>query len=225
MADISNIRLLASKLNLSNIAKGKVDLNIKCRNNLDYIERIFINEIDLRRKSRIKTMKETSNLPNIKFKKTGLNSGLAWQINKLEKLEFIKECKNIIITGNSAKGKTALVVSLCNKAIDNGNKVVYLKLYEYIDIIRDKMLKGKESQKYRNMRNSDIIVLDDFLYLNISNEDLDMLFKSLSSFNECHSIILVANRKIQDFQDATENKFLMNSLIDRLKSDSHIVRL
>ena len=46
MADISNIRDLALKLNLYNIAKGKVDLKIKFKNNLDYIEDIFLQELE-----------------------------------------------------------------------------------------------------------------------------------------------------------------------------------
>ena len=52
-----------------------------------------------------------------------------------------------------------------------------------------------------------------------------ILYKTLLSINECHSIIVISNRKIQNFVDAVEDKFLMNTLVDRLKNNSHLIIL
>lgn len=225
MADISNIKQLAKILNLSNIAKGKISLNNQNKTTLDFIESIFIQEIEFRRKNRIKLLKENSNLPNLKFKKNKLQDGLLWQINKIEKLEFITEFNNIIITGSCNKGKTSLAVEICSIAIEQNNKVIYLTLDEYLDIMISKISNGKEVKKYKEIKHSDIIVLDDFLYLKLTNDDLLILYKTILSLNESHSLIIISNRKIQNFVDAVEDKFLMNTLVDRLKNNSHIVVL
>jgi len=225
MADISNIKQLAKTLNLSNTAKGKICLTNQNKTTLDFIESMFLQEIEFRRKNRIKLLKENSNLPNLKFKRNRLQDGLIWQINKIEKLEFISECKNILISGSCNKGKTSLAVEICNVAIEQGNKVIYLTLDEYLDIMKNKIISGKEVKKYKEIKNSDIIVIDDFLYLNLSNEDLLILYKTILSLNESHSLIIISNRKIQNFVDAVDDKFLMNTLIDRLKNNSHIIIL
>ena len=84
MADISNIRDLALKLNLYNIAKGKVDLKIKFKNNLDYIEDIFLQELEYRKKNKLKLLKKKSNLPTLKYDYKNINDGLKWQIKELK---------------------------------------------------------------------------------------------------------------------------------------------
>ena len=225
MADISNIKQLAKTLNLSNIAKGKISLANQDKRTLDFIESMFLQEIEFRRKNRIKLLKENSNLPNLKFRRNKLQDGLIWQIDKIEKLEFIPEFKNIIITGTCNKGKTSLAVEICTKAIVSNNKVLYLLLDEYLEIMRDKDIGGRETKKYRDIKSSDILVLDDFLYLKLTNEDMVILYKTLLSINESHSIIIISNRKIQNFVDAVEDKFLMNTLVDRLKNNSHLIIL
>ena len=143
MADISNIKQLAKTLNLSNIAKGKISLANQDKRTLDFIESMFLQEIEFRRKNRIKLLKENSNLPNLKLRRNKLQDGLIWQIDKIEKLEFIPEFKNIIITGTCNKGKTSLAVEICTKAIENNNKVLYLLLDEYLEIMRDKVIGGR----------------------------------------------------------------------------------
>ena len=76
MADISNIKQLAKTLNLSNIAKGKISLANQDKRTLDFIESMFLQEIEFRRKNRIKLLKENLNLPNLKFKRNKLQDGL-----------------------------------------------------------------------------------------------------------------------------------------------------
>ena len=68
-------------------------------------------------------------------------------------------------------------------------------------------------------------MIDDFLYLKLSDEDLLIPYKTILSLNEAHSLIIISNRKIQNFVDAVDDKFLMNTLVDRLNNNSHIVIL
>ena len=91
--------------------------------------------------------------------------------------------------------------------------------------MRDKVISGRENKKYRDIKSCDILVLDDFLYLKLTNEDMVILYKTLLSINESHSIIIISNRKIQNFVDVVEDKFLMNTLVDRLRNNSHLIIL
>ena len=91
--------------------------------------------------------------------------------------------------------------------------------------MREKIVGGRETKRYKDIESCDILILDDFIYLKLSNEDMVILYKTLLSINESHSIIVISNRKIQNFVDAVEDKFLMNTLVDRLKNNSHIVIL
>jgi hypothetical protein len=48
MADITEIRELAKKLNLWNIARGYIDLNDEKLSNLDYLQMILQKELEIR---------------------------------------------------------------------------------------------------------------------------------------------------------------------------------
>lgn len=225
MADISHIKELAKMLNLSNIAKGKVSLNGKYRNHLDFIEDVFLQEISFRKKSRIHQNRIDSRLPNMKFDKKYIIDGVKWQINKIKKLEFIDTNSNIIITGDCGVGKTSLAAEICLKALEQDKKVIYYTQDEYIKIVKEYMKTEKESAYYKKLKNADIIVIDEFLYLNINQSDLTILYKSLMFFNETHSNILISNRKVDKFLEASDDTHLMKTLVERINNNSHLIVL
>lgn len=193
MADVSSIKDLALKLNLYNIGKGKVDLNVKFKNNLDYIEDIFLQELEYRKKNKLKLLKKNSKLPNLKYDYKNINDGLKWQIMKLKELKFIENDENILIVGACGKGKTSLAVDIGIKAINEGKVVLYYTIDDFLHIIKGKLNDGKYKEEYKNMKNADIIIIDEFLYLNISDNDLEILYKSIMFFNESRSLIIISN--------------------------------
>lgn len=81
MADLSNIKELALKLNLYNIGKGKIELKCKNMSNLDFLEYILSKEIECRKENRIKKEKTKSNIPILKFKSNKGNEALKFEIS------------------------------------------------------------------------------------------------------------------------------------------------
>lgn len=225
MANISEIKEIAKLLNLSNLAKGKIDLNADYKNKLDYLEYVLREELTYRKKTRIKNNKEISSLPNIKFNKSYLVDGVKWQIKEIEKLKFIEEDRNIIITGSCGTGKTALSAEIGNVALDKGYKVVYRHFDDCLFIVNQKLKDNKQTAEYNKLKNADVIIIDDFLYLNIKDSDLEIIYKSLIFFNESRSLILISNRKPDEFIEAANDKHILNTLIERLKGNSHIISL
>lgn len=80
MADITEIRELAKKLNLWNIARGYIDLNDEKLSNLDYLQMILHKELEIRARQKQIKLRRASKLPNKVFELSNLNKGLEWQI-------------------------------------------------------------------------------------------------------------------------------------------------
>lgn len=140
-------------------------------------------------------------------------------------IEFIKEGKNIFIVGKCSTGKTSLASEIGNIAIESGYKVIYLKQDDYINIIQRFQKNKKEDTEYKNIKIANLIIIDDFLYLNIKNDELEILYKSLMFFNESVSLILITNRDMNNILDAASDIHLISTFIDRLKSNSHMIFL
>ena len=83
MADITEIRELAKKLNLWNIARGYIDLNDEKLSNLDYLQMILQKELEIRARQKQIKLRRASKLPNKVFDASNLNKGLEWQIKQL----------------------------------------------------------------------------------------------------------------------------------------------
>ncbi len=68
MADITEIRELAKKLDLWNIARGGyIDLNDEKLSNLDYLQMILQKELEIRARQKQIKLRRASKLPNKVF--------------------------------------------------------------------------------------------------------------------------------------------------------------
>ena len=67
MADITEIRELAKKLDLWNIARGYIDLNDEKLSNLDYLQMILQKELEIRARQKQIKLRRASKLPNKVF--------------------------------------------------------------------------------------------------------------------------------------------------------------
>ena len=225
MQDVREIREMAKKIFLHNITNGQIKLKEENMSNLEYLEYILGEELRIRKLNKIKLSKKISSLPDIKWKIRKKDDSSRWQIDEMMKLKVIKDESNIIITGNCQTGKTALAVMICTKAIENGSMVKYLWLDDFIGVCRFNGKIKKYASIYKQLKDADIIVIDDFLYSDVSKEDLNLFYKSIMFFNESRSIILISNRSIPDWVSATDDKYLMKTLVDRIKNGSHIIML
>jgi hypothetical protein len=63
MADITEIRELAKKLNLWNIARGYIDLNDEKLSNLDYLQMILQKELEIRARQKQIKLRRQANFP------------------------------------------------------------------------------------------------------------------------------------------------------------------
>jgi hypothetical protein len=68
-------------------------------------------------------------------------------------------------------------------------------------------------------------VLDEVLYLNISPEYLELLYKTVMFLNDTTGIIFITNRELSEWLKSNEDKYTMRLLIDRALSNAETIRL
>ena len=72
---------------------------------------------------------------------------------------------------------------------------------------------------------SDVIIVDEMLYLNLPEEDLSLLYKGLMFLSESRSVICITNRGLSDWKNAARDKHTMQTLIDRIFRDAKLLYL
>ena len=197
MANKSRIKSMAKELNLQTIANGQFkELGM---GNLDYLEMMLKQELEYRKRNVIAKVRKHSNLPTTVFDKQRLNSGLRYQVEKLISCEWINNCRNLVIIGGPNTGKTALATYLTNNAIEKGFKAMYIKMADIFMVLQQKDSLYGANTTFNRIKNTDLIVLDEVLYFDISKETLETLYRIIMSLNETTSIVFIANREISEW--------------------------
>lgn len=225
MTSITEIQELARILNLQNIAKGIIDLSQDKESNLAYLKEILQKEVDKRGELAMVKREKAGRLPKKTFLKANVNSGIAWQIERLEELEWIEKDQNLILIGKCGCGKTSLAAHLGRMALEAGIKVSYTTFDDFLYTIDKKQSSEKQRQRFKYFTQSSLIIIDDMMYTGVRAEDLVKFYHSIMLLNETRSIIIITNRELSSWADATEDKHLMQTLIDRITANSQIIRL
>ena len=225
MTSITEIQELARTLNLQNIAKGIIDLSHDKESNLAYLKEVLQKEVDKREEFAVLRREKAGRLPKKEFVTTNINSGIVWQIERLEELEWIEKDQNLILIGKCGCGKTSLAAHLGRKALEAGIKVSYNTFDDFLYTINNKDASDKHMRRFRYFTASSLIIIDDMMYTGVRNEDLVKFYHSIMLLNETRSIIFITNRELSSWLEATEDRHLMQTLIDRITVNSQIIRL
>ena len=225
MAQIQMIKDLARKLNLQRMAVGAIELKESGISNLDFLQSVLQQELNIRGDRAIIKKQKLSKLPQCSFDITRSSGVTSWQINELMQLQWLEKYSNLIITGKSGNGKISLAVKLGVEAIKQGCKTYYISIDTLIDVVKNKGNTPKLQGMHRYMSECDLIIVDEVMYMNLSREDLQLLYKILIFLNETRSIVVITNRALSEWKDAVEDKHLMETLMDRLTADMQILSL
>lgn len=216
MADIHSIQEKAKRLNLQNLATGRIDFLSYNTTQLTIIEDILGQELAERHnKKTYKNLKE-SKLPKKEFDFTKQSKAISWQIEKLMQFEWIQNAENMFVIGECGTGKTSLLATIGRKAIESSYKILYLTVDEFM---------SKDAKTDTKLKNSDLIVLDDVMYLPLTEVELQKIYRSLTFLNETRSIVIITNRELSSWLSVATDKHLMQTLLDRLVAGSQTLRL
>ena len=219
MADNAEIRMLARQLNLMNLANGLIDIDDEFVSNKEYLFRILQEETVLRAKKKAAERYKGSYLPKKEFDDAGITSGLMWQLDKIREFDFHKNQQNIMIVGDCATGKTALAARIAKDAIDRGASAVYVSEDDLINAVI------KRNVKWSKLLHSDLIVLDELFYIKPSEENLQLLYKTVMFLTESRSIIFVTNRMLSDWDDMGVDKHTVSTFRQRIMAEAQLIHL
>jgi len=219
MADIKVIQDLARTLNLQNIASGVIDLNDETISNKEYLYKVLLEEVNIRKKNKLKDLKHMSRLKQLVFDELRISDGLKWQLSRIKEMDFNETRENIIIVGDCSTGKTSLATTIGNCAIEKGTKVVYVTQEELL--VESKIKK----KTWNNILIADMVIVDDMFYLTPSEEELIQVYKILMFLQETRSIILVTNRPLSSWKNMKIDTHIVETLAKRLMQDAQIISL
>jgi len=115
------------------------------------------------------------------------------KIRGFAELEFIAKAENIVLVGETGRGKTGLGCSLLLKALENGYRCQFVRAQDLFDEMYASLADRSTRQLLKRLARLDVLLIDEFGYLNLKPEQSNIFFKLMEERYRQHSTIITTN--------------------------------
>lgn len=195
----------------------------------EYLLELLMRECEIRHNKRIDRLLKASKLPLEKnletFDLKRLPPRLQHKVKTLLDGSFVDRKENILAFGNPGSGKTHLLCGIGRELIENNRRVRYttcsLLVQELLIAKRDLELE----KRLQKLALFDVIIIDDFGYVQQSREEMEVLFTLMNHRYERGSIMITSNLPFSKWESIFKDPMTTAAAIDRLVHHSIILEM
>lgn len=192
---------------------------------LDLLESEHLARLERRKKQRIRR----AGFPCRKYLEDleveELPSGAAEKLGVLERLDFIRTGRNIILAGNPGTGKTHLAIGLGIQACLEDYQVLFTTVPRLITQIRESRSQKMLRQLEGRFEKYDLVICDEFGYISFDKEAAELLFTHLSLRAGRKSTIITTNLSFDRWSEIFGDPVITAAMVDRLTHKAHIINM
>ncbi len=152
-----------------------------------------------------------------------LPEGMRNRLPELCSLDFIREGKNIIMTGNPGTGKTHTAIGLGIKACEQGYRVLYTTIPYLVTELKESNSKQKLRTYQKRFEKYDLIIADELGYISFDREAADLLFTVLSLRASQKSTIITSNLTFERWDEIFGDAAITSAIVDRLTYKAYLI--
>jgi DNA replication protein DnaC len=147
------------------------------------------------------------------------------QIRVFAELEFIAKAENIVLVGETGRGKSGLGCSLLLKALENGYRCQFVRAQNLFDEMYASLADRSTRQLLKRLARLDVLLIDEFGYLNLKPEQSNIFFKLMEERYRQHSTIITTNLVYDEWPNSLGNRPMVEALQSRLRHYCHTVHI
>ncbi|KAA8473572.1 DNA replication protein DnaC [Arcticibacter tournemirensis] len=147
------------------------------------------------------------------------------QVHRLAGLDFIKEHKDLFITGSTGTGKSYLATALGYHACQNGYKVMYVNTAKLMGQLKLAKAKGTMLAELKRIERLDMLILDDFGLQPFDPQSRLALLDIIEDRHQKRSTVITSQIPVKDWYDIIGEKTIADAVLDRIVHHSLRVEL
>jgi len=146
-------------------------------------------------------------------------------VERLAALEFVKDSKNLFVTGPTGTDKSYLATALGYKACQEGYRVVYASTGKLMSQLKIAKVKGTSINEFKRLERTDLLILDDFGMQAFDNQTRGILMEIIEDRHGKRSTIITSQLPVKEWYDVIGEKTIADAILDRLVHHSLRVEL
>lgn len=147
------------------------------------------------------------------------------QVERLAALAFVKENKDLFITGPTGTGKSYLATALGNKACQERYKVLYASTAKLMSGLKIAKVKGTILTDLKRIERMDLLILDDFGMQSFDSQSRGILMDIIEDRHQKRSTVITSQLPVKGWYDVIGEKTVADAILDRLVHHSLRVEL
>jgi len=168
-------------------------------------------------------MPETWTLESFPFKQqTGVSQR---QMRTLAELDFIGKAENIVLIGPTGVGKTGLACALLLKALQNGQRALFVKAQDLFDEMYASLADRSSRALLKRLAKIDLLLIDELGYLNLRPEQTNIFFKLMEERHHRRPTLITSNLDYPEWHGFLGNRALVDALLSRVRERCHTIRI
>lgn len=194
-----------------------------------YLHGLLLLEFESRAENRKKTMIRQAGFPQMKYlqdlSREDLPKEAQERLPQLERLEFIRNGRNLILAGNPGTGKTHLAIGLGIKACSEGFRVLFTTVPRMLTQIRESRSDKTLTLLEHRFEKYDLVICDEFGYISYDKEGAELLFNHLSLRAGSKSTIITTNLSFDRWPEIFGDPTLTAAMVDRLTHRAYLINM
>lgn len=147
------------------------------------------------------------------------------QIRSFGELDFVAKHENLVFVGPTGRGKTGLAIGILLKALQNGYRCQFIRAQDLFDEMYASLADRSTRQLLNRLARLDVLLIDEFGYLNLKPEQSNTFFKLMEERYNRHSTIITTNLVYDEWNNFLGNKAMVEALLSRVRHYCHTVTI
>lgn len=186
----------------------------------EYLLKLLAAQVELKNQNAIEKRIHAAGFPYRKYiedlELDCLPEGIRNRLPELMSLDFVREGRNVILTGNSGTGKTHTAIGLGIKACEAGYKVLHTTIPYLVTELKESRDQKKLASYERRFCKYDLVIADELGYVSFDREGADLLFNNLSQRVGLKSTIITSNLSFEEWDRVFGDPAITGAMVDRL---------
>ena len=202
-------------------------MRINGESNQEYLYHLLSNEVEYRRKQRIRKLLNTAGFPKpysfSQFRPNEVEFPTGCSFEDLQSLTFRDEGNNLLMYGCTGTGKTMLSTCVGVRCCERNIPTAFHRTASLVNQLSEQKAAGTLTKFLKKLNKAEVVILDEFGYVPYDRTGSQLLFDYLSEIHETKIIILNTNLEFSRWVNVLYDEQMTAALIGRLTHHCHLI--